>query len=121
VRDRVIVQSNPINYIDPWGLARTTTDAAIQQALIRGDVAELETLLDAAATNEERALARAAIDRLNTRATDLISKECKGRVRKEFPGEMLDKTLDQIIKLANSGDRAAKTAKKLLMDLRFKK
>jgi hypothetical protein len=79
--------------------------------LARGDIAELETLLDAAATSEERAAARAAIDRLNTRATDIISKECQASVRKEFPGQMLDETLEQIIDLANSGIKAAKTAK----------
>jgi len=89
--------------------------------MARGDLTELETIIDIATTNEERALARAAIDRLKTKATDLISKECRSSVRKEFPGEMLEKTLEQIIKLANSGNSAAKTAKKLLMSLRFKK
>jgi hypothetical protein len=118
----IIVQNNPVNFIDPLGLARTTIDAGIQQAAARGDVAELQAILEeAVATNEERALARSLIERLNSKATDIISKECRGSVRKEFPGEMLDKTLEQIYNLARSGDRAARTAKKLLTESRFKK
>jgi hypothetical protein len=42
-------------------------------------------------------------------------------MRSEFPEEWLNKTLEQIMEAARKGDSAAKTAKKLLTDLRFKK
>lgn len=102
------VNSSPLNFVDPLGLARTTIDAAIQQALMRGDAAELESILDAAATNEERVAIRAAIDRLKTRigvsfpksageasianflgsiATRLYKSLCRTRTREMLPRE----------------------------------
>lgn len=74
----------PGSYIDPLGLARTTIDATIQQALMRGDVAKVETILDAAATNQERAAARGAIERLNSLVGNIIFKECRGSINREF-------------------------------------
>ena len=54
-------------------------------------------------------------------AGDIISKEKKGSINRVFPEEMRDKTRRQIEALAREGDRAARTAKKLLTDKRFNK
>ncbi|MCQ9212310.1 MULTISPECIES: hypothetical protein [unclassified Streptococcus] len=54
----------------------------------------------------------------NMTANDIISNRRKAGVRREFPGEYLDKTLKEIKKEANSGNARAK---KLLQDGRFKK
>ena len=40
------VLDDPTNFFDPSGLIRTTADAAFQQAIARGNVKELEMLLD---------------------------------------------------------------------------
>jgi RHS repeat-associated protein len=37
--------ANPLAYIDPYGLAKRSTDAAIEQAVLRGDVNQLRFLL----------------------------------------------------------------------------
>lgn len=58
---------------------------------MRGDVAELETILDATATNEERAAARAAIDLLNSRVGDIISKSVGEASIANFPGNIATK------------------------------
>lgn len=70
------VASNPLGFIDPSGLARTTIESAIEKALMRGDVTELETLMEAATTNEERAAARAALDQaqIMQRSTSSVSR-----------------------------------------------
>lgn len=57
----------------------------------------------------------------NMTANDIISNRRKAGVRREFPGEYLDKTLKQIKKEADAGKSRAKKAKKLLQDGRFKK
>lgn len=53
-------------------------------------------------------LAEAAISRLETTATDIIARELKGSVLREFPGQLKDKTLPEIIKGAQSGVRHAR-------------
>jgi len=54
-------------------------------------------------------------------ADEYISKNRKGSIRSEFPGEYYGKALNEIEKDANNGNAAAKKAKKLLNDNRFKK
>ena len=54
-------------------------------------------------------------------ASEFISKFRKASVRREFPSQMLEKTVLEIQALARSGSRVAKTAWKLLTDGRFKK
>ena len=54
-------------------------------------------------------------------AGEIISKEKKGSINRVFPEQMRDKTRRQIEELAKDGDRAARTAKKLLTDKRFNK
>ncbi|MFK2853934.1 RHS repeat-associated core domain-containing protein [Dyella humi] len=58
------VDGNPLRYIDPLALAETTVDAAIEKAISTGDVAELETLLDATGDEAQVARIRTAIDDL---------------------------------------------------------
>jgi RHS repeat-associated protein len=116
------VENNPVNWIDPWGLARTTVDCAIKQAASRGDVAELEGLLKMLdLTSKQRILIQNNIDRLKTKGGDLLAKEIKGSVKSEFPGEMKNKTLAEIIKMANEGNKRAQIAKKLLQSNKYKK
>ena len=54
-------------------------------------------------------------------AQEIISQSKKGSINRRFPGEMLGKTMEEIERLAKAGDRAARTAKKLLTDSRFDK
>jgi uncharacterized protein RhaS with RHS repeats len=79
------VDGDPLRYIDPTGLAKTTYEQGIEQALRRGDLNELRVLLDEAVSDSERSAARAAIKRMQTKAQDIISNECKGSINREFP------------------------------------
>ena len=54
-------------------------------------------------------------------AADIISAEKRGAINRVFPEQFRNSTLDQIRGLAQQGDRAAKTALKLLTDSRFNK
>ena len=54
-------------------------------------------------------------------AGEIIGKEKKGSINREFPSDMLGKTADEINRLAREGNRAAQKAQKLLGDQRFDK
>ncbi len=110
--------ANPLSLIDPSGLA--SIEAATAEAIASGNVEALETLLEAADANQAQVI-RAAIQRLNSTADQLISKECQASVRGRFPKSVLNNTLKEILELSKDGDKEAKTAWKLLNDLRFKK
>jgi len=58
---------------------------------------------------------------LDTQVDKFIAKDRKGSVRSELPGEYLDVPLREVLEKAKSGERAAKKAKKLLLDERFSK
>lgn len=62
-----------------------------------------------------------AADRGGMFACDIISSECKGSVLREFPGQYLNSTLRDIQSDANSGNKDARKALKLLNDNRFKR
>jgi RHS repeat-associated protein len=109
---------NPLSLVDPYGLA--SIEAEIAEAIASGDTTVLESLLEGANPTQEN-LIRAAIDRLNSTADQLISKECQASVRGRFPKSVLNNTLKEIKELAKEGDSDARTAWKLLNDLRFKK
>jgi hypothetical protein len=47
-------------------------------------------------------------------ADQIIGADKKGSIRSEFPSEWLNKTYNEIKRAAEAGDRAARTAKKLL-------
>ena len=117
-------RNNSTNLVDPLGLIESTVDAAIRNAIARGNTRELQELIEAVgdiAAPGIREAAKKALERLTTEAEKIIAKECKGSIRAEFPGELMKKTLEEILELAKKGDPAARTAKKLLTENRFKK
>ncbi len=117
-------RNNSTNLVDPLGLIETTVDAAIRNAIARGNTRELQELIEAVGDTAApgiREAAKKALERLTTEAEKIIAKECKGSVRAEFPEELKKKTLEEIFELAKKGDPAARTARKLLTDNRFKK
>jgi RHS repeat-associated protein len=115
------VAHDPANRFDLTGLMDSVT-TRINALAARGDVQSIRNLTEAMDLSAAQGqAARAAIDRLETSAADIIARELKGSVMREFPGQLRHKTLAEIIKGAQSGDRACKTAHKLLTDLRFKK
>jgi hypothetical protein len=63
----------------------------------------------------------AAADRGGMYACDIISSECKGSVLREFSGQYLNPNLSDIQRDANSGNKDARKALKLLNDNRFKR
>ncbi len=50
-----------------------------------------------------------------------ITENCKGSILREFPSEYLDLSVNQVLNDANAGIAAAKKAKKLLFNNRFRK
>jgi RHS repeat-associated protein len=75
------VDDSPLGHIDPFGLAETTIDAAIEKAIASGDVTELETLLEAAGDDTQVARIRTAINDLklanaNKPPADVIKQVC---------------------------------------------
>ena len=117
-------RNNSTNLVDPLGLIESTVDAAIRNAIARGNTRELQELIEAVGDTAApgiREAAKKALERLTTEAEKIIAKECKGSIRAEFPGELMKKTLEEILELAKKGDPAARTARKLLTENRFKK
>ena len=117
-------RNNSTNLVDPLGLIESTVDAAIRNAIKRGNTRELQELIEAVgdtAAPGVREAAKKALERLTTEAEKIIAKECKGSVNAEFPEELKKKTLEKIFELAKKGDPAAQTARKLLTENRFKK
>ncbi|BCB27721.1 hypothetical protein SKTS_26070 [Sulfurimicrobium lacus] len=99
------VNGNPLSYVDPLGLARTTVDSAIEQAIRRGDVGELQTLLEAA--NPEQA---SVIQRALTPARDLI----RGQTRRSssYASELEENSYAELCQMAKGkGDLANKAVK----------
>ena len=68
-----------------------------------------------------RKAAETAIRRLESKASDIIARECVGKINRVFPEEMREKTLEEILKLARQGNKAAQTAKKLLTSSEYLK
>ena len=117
-------RNNSTNLVAPLGLIETTGDAAIRNAIARGNTRELQELIEAVGDTAApgiREAAKKALERLTTEAEKIIAKECEISIRAEFPGELMKKTLEQILELAKKGDPAARTARKLLTQNRFKK
>ena len=112
--------NDPANFVDPEGNAKTTPQAQMEAAIAKGDKQKLEGLMDALGP-QERAVAEKAVERLGTKAEDIIASELRGSVNREFPGQLREKTLEEIMKLARQGDRDCIKALKLLRDNRFKK
>jgi hypothetical protein len=111
---------------NPFRFASASSkDHAIAQAAAKGDLTRLKDLINSGglSAGEHRA-AQTAINRLTDTAQNIISKELKGSVMRQFPREMLKMKLKDIMELAKgTGPLAdkAKTALKLLKGNRFKK
>ena len=114
------VDNNPLSFVDPLGLAVDSPNAALESAIARGDIAQLENLMEALSA-QEQAVARNAIEKFSSRAGDWVAKRCRGSINHEFPSQFRDKTLKEILDQAKSGDSTAKKAWKLLNDNRFQK
>jgi hypothetical protein len=54
-------------------------------------------------------------------ADQIIDKYKKGQIRREFPKQFLDETIETIDEIAKTGDGAARKAMKLLTNKRFDK
>jgi RHS repeat-associated protein len=100
------VGGDPLDYVDPYGLQRTSVDIAIEQAILRGDVAELETLLEAA--NPEQAQ---VIQRALTPARDLISGGLKRSP--SYASELEEDSYAEICKMSKQGGDIGKKAKQM--------
>jgi hypothetical protein len=50
-----------------------------------------------------------------------IGRNCKASVLRVFPAEFLDMAVEDVLEAAKRGSRAAQTARKLLLDRRFRK
>jgi RHS repeat-associated protein len=79
------VDNNPLRWIDPSGFAKSSVDAAIEQAVIRGDINQLRFLLENAA-NVGRAESEALLKRCAQNLPDKIGKIASetGRSPKEI-------------------------------------
>ncbi len=50
-----------------------------------------------------------------------IAANCKASILRVFPGQFLDSPVQDVLDAAKSGDTAARTARELLFDNRFRK
>ena len=115
------VLQDPNNYFDPEGFQSVdSVDATLKSAISRGDVKQLEKLMEMLGP-QQRALANQAIEKFKSKATDWISANCKGSINREFPQQFREKTLKEILDASRTGDKMAKKAWKLLNDNRFQK
>ncbi len=100
---------------------RSTVDAAIKRAIQQGNIAELQSLAEVAGTQAQQQIIRDAVKRLSTKAGDFVSKFCKSKVNREFPGQFRNKTVAEVIQAARQNVPGAARAKKLITELRFRK
>ena len=61
------------------------------------------------------------LDNIDKSCQEFISKNRRGKILQEFPGQYLNKSLKDVLQDALEKDRAAITARKLLIDGRFLK
>lgn len=116
------VESAPTWASDSSGLAKDTITVRIEVYILKGDVRSLTTLLESGIlTPAQTQVARAGMSRLTMTAEQMIARELKGSVLREFPGQLRNKTFAEILEGARAGDKACQTARKLLTDGRFKK
>jgi RHS repeat-associated protein len=111
------VGNNPATFRDPLGLATDSVTASLEAAIRNGNAGEIQAILDTAGdvlSPAAKQAAQAALRRLQSRAEDIIARDCLGKINRVFPEEMRQKTLQEIINLARQGNKAAQTARKLL-------
>lgn len=113
------VENRPSFDFDPLGPVDSVS-ASLARGIASGNPEEVQLILDVGEGVLSKAqveAGKAAIAKLNSTADQIICQSLKGSVRKQFPKQFLDKTLKEIIKLANDDDKADQTAKKLLTDI----
>lgn len=123
-----------IGLIVDWGAAATAAAteeeiiAALLQKQVRGlmsyslkEAAQILAIALPVLMNDESGGSGNRSDENNLTADEIISKFRKASIRREFPSEMLNRTLEEITRLARAGNKAAQTARKLLTDSRFRK
>src|SRR5690606_34213318 len=108
--------NEPINNFDPTGL--DTIRAKLLSAIGRGDTRQIRNLMDHLSDPKLRQAAKNALDKFESKAEDWIKKNCKGKINREFPENLRDKTLEEI---RNGTSAEYKKAWKLLNDKRFQK
>jgi uncharacterized protein RhaS with RHS repeats len=86
------VGGNPLRYIDPYGLAKSSIDAAIEQAVLRGDVSKLRMLLDDAA-NISRSQADDLIRQCTSRAFNIGDKVAKQMAPRGWTREAIEEAI----------------------------
>jgi len=115
-------KSSPLHSTDPLGLQADSFSQRIAIYIGRGDLRSLTNLYESGVLNPAQSqIARAGIERLSLTADQLIARELKASVLREFPGQLRQKTIAEIFQGAQNGDKACRTARKLLTDSRFKK
>ena len=118
----VYSDNNPITRTDPTGECTLAGELEYDRVGAAAGFAALGSLLVVVAIVYGLQTLLASDDENAQRtAEDIISSEKQGRINKRFPGEMRDKTLKEIDKLAKSGDKAAQTARKLLTNKDYDK
>lgn len=111
---------NPIGRTDPLGLSSLHTRLAV--AIAQGNASALRKLIGTGALSaQQEARASAAFQRFGSTEEEIIGRECLATVQRKFPSELLQETLEQIMRLARGGSDAARTALELTNDSRFKK
>ena len=74
------VLQDPVNLIDPEVLQSIDSfNVRLQSAIARGDVQQLETMLEALAP-EQQIIARNVIERFGSKTADWMGKYCKGQI-----------------------------------------
>ena len=118
----VYCSNNPVVHIDPSGHFAAICAPAVPY--VSGEIAALGAAAVGTTiklVGEVKNFFEARAERENQTAEDIIAKEKKGTIHREFPKQYLDKTYREIKEAARRGDKAAKKAKKLLDDKRFNK
>jgi HAMP domain-containing protein len=120
----LLSSNNPVLITDYFGLVDTSINASIRACLLlttaRQRLACLEDLLELCgqnnalqdAINKQRQSLKTAQEALNS---------CLGKVKREFPSQFLNNTIEEIEKMAKNVNKMAKKAYKLLNDCRSKK
>ncbi|MFD4706720.1 hypothetical protein ACFWM3_17895 [Gottfriedia sp. NPDC058432] len=121
------VSNNPIQYIDTNGKSQagigiwdepmgSTAGSVAGTAIAVGGGIYVGNKIKA---KKAKKVKKVKVNRIT--ADEIISKEKKGSIRKEFPTEWLDNTIEEIEEAAKKGLKNAKKAKKLLTDKEFNK
>jgi len=85
-------EGNALRYVDPYGLAKSSIDSAIEEAVLRGDVSKLRMLLDDAA-NISRSEADALIRQCTSRAFNVGEKVARQMAPRGWTREAIEEAV----------------------------